>query len=302
MCRFLQACANGHHDAVRFLVDRHAWTDTDVARQALRLACSNGHLDLARWLADAFDLTSHEALVSPEEALFLPRGVELEQAALSLLQWQVTHFHLTRATVPAATLRGTLCNAAEGGQSDVVRWAIQHFDLSSAEIIVPEEHRSILACAAFGGRLELLQWLEARFAWATNEHLVRVEDNGTPLSRACGKGQLEVVQWLVETYQLTKEDLFVGDALALACTTGELATVQWLATRFLLTADDFRHRDCLALRGVVLRWQCCKPLKRAPFDRMMEWLVQTYGLSEDDMEHDAVVIRDVRLRIQSRPA
>lgn len=67
--------------------------------------------------------------------------------------------------------------------------------------------------------------------------------------------RLDVVQWLIEHFQLTAADARTGNNFALrwVCYHGHLVTAQWLVDRFGLTVADTQ-----AVENEALRWACHK--------------------------------------------
>jgi hypothetical protein len=95
---------------------------------------------------------------------------------------------------------------------------------------------------------------------------------------ACKYGHLEIVQWLVETFGLTTEDVKSDNNLAFqwACGYGHLEVAQWLVRTFDLTAEDIRNDN------YVFGWAC--------FDRYLkiaQWLVETFKLTAEDVRSDS---------------
>ena len=87
---------------------------------------------------------------------------------------------------------------------------------------------------------------------------------GAMLSQACKTGNLTLVQWIVETFEITDE-VFYRNNLPLrnACCGGHIEIARFLAEKFALTLEDARSDENAPLRGAacgghfaVVQWLC----------------------------------------------
>ena len=100
---------------------------------------------------------------------------------------------------------------------------------------------------------------------------ITVEDiRAGEILRACPSCP-KFMRWLAMTFELTAEDILVGNFLWGACTGGHLGFAQWLATTFNLTAEDARTQN-------VLYTTCAN----GHFE-LARWLVTTFKLTADDV-------------------
>jgi hypothetical protein len=100
--------------------------------------------------------------------------------------------------------------------------------------------RKILSSACCSGNLELIQWVVAQYEITKAE--ARPPHDDALLGTACLNGDQAVVEWVVDHFDLTAEDIRKGhnEALQSACEGRYAHTIEWLIRRFALTADDLR--------------------------------------------------------------
>lgn len=111
-----------------------------------------------------------------------------------------------------------------------------------------------------------------------------VQEHGAPalreaasstLSYALAKDRMATAQWLVETFDLTADDIRDDDGyiFKLVSCTGSLAGVKWLHRTFALNAADARVCDHVMLRHACNRGD----------QAMVEWLVTTFEFTASDV-------------------
>jgi len=145
-------------------------------------------------------------------------------------------------------------------------------------------------------------------------HFIRALDAKRPLAyhsgwllHACTSGNLKMVRWLVDRFNLTAECAEKERALTYSCVCRHLRIAQWLTDNFGLTIADARVDDNVALRGncwsnhpTVFEW-LAKQYKLPALDtiskgsfvlhkdgkssklEMVKWLIETFELTAKDV-------------------
>lgn len=168
-------------------------------RDLLVVAFRRGCPTVARWLI---------ACYAPSEA-DLRREPILECICdcgdLKTAQWFAARAKLTAADVRAslgAANRNALASACRSGNSRLVRWLIQHFDMTAEDVRRSPTSPLVAACAS--GRLAVAQSLVHRFK------LTAATDGAAgraALQIAYARGDHPMARWLVKDLKLTGEDV-----------------------------------------------------------------------------------------------
>ncbi|RLN91323.1 hypothetical protein BBJ28_00011679 [Nothophytophthora sp. Chile5] len=201
-----------------------------VCRECLPV--SGGSLPHVARLLDAF-------LDEFSDTLTLTRGYLLSGGSLRLLQYLAAHERLTMDPI----LRRWVFNdvvgcAATKGDLKTLRWLLESY--------LPDEFLTkAVDEAAYGGRLDVLEWL-----WSN--HRSRGNWGGTELCGAMYDGHVAVVEWLrthvvlrAESAQKVMED---------AVCSGDMVTLQWLIERFELDMNQALDLACGANQWELACW------------------------------------------------
>jgi hypothetical protein len=161
------------------------------------------------------------------------------------------------------------------GHQEIIRW-LTEITHETVEKIYTTIIQSLSICYE-RGYLHKIQWLTRIFNLdMRNVHAY--------LYTSCTYGQLEVAQWLVETYHLTTKDIlmYYGKILYESCRCGHLTIVQWLVERFQLSSNDI----CSNHGSLIL--QFC--VSEGQLD-ILKWLVKRFHLSINDIcdNHNAIL-------------
>jgi len=144
--------------------------------------------------------------------------------------------------------------------------------------------------AAQNGHLEMVQYLVEKFELTADD--ARADDNFA-LRFAAENGQLETVKYLVDRFELTADDARFDDNYALreAAQNGQLETVQYLVEQFELTADDARADDNYALRSAAENGHL----------EMVQYLVDQFELTAADVTARDHEIQRTAIKKQNQP-
>jgi hypothetical protein len=238
----------GYHDLPSILQAPDAADQLERTPIAFYYACQSGSLDLAQWLAQRFGVRRRVGLPLQRWVDAILRGV-CNAGHLPMARWLVDHFqHGPHAADGYAWNDeqdeneyvwnvAALQDACGNGHLEVAQWFVAHFQIQTLTLgSVRQLGPFIAACG--GGRLAVAKWLAERFR-------LRRNDGRDALHDACRFSCIEVVQWLVASFQFTVADIRVeyhdGGLEVLfsdvwCC--GDLASARWLVRDFKLTLDD----------------------------------------------------------------
>ncbi len=120
--------------------------------------------------------------------------------------------------------------------SGAAEWLVDEFHLTATDARAYADRALRTACRH--RHVDFARWLVARFDIGLPED-GRVRD-GEMLRSACANGDREMVEWLVETYQLGPDDARAcgNEALRGACAAGATDVVESLLWSFMLGAPD----------------------------------------------------------------
>jgi antitoxin component HigA of HigAB toxin-antitoxin module len=105
----------------------------------------------------------------------------------------------------------------------------------------------ILLSSCEYGHLEIVKYLINTFDLKVED--TKGIDDHDALQISCATGHLEIIKFLVDTFKLTAKDIksYNNSALRLSCTHGHLEVVKYLVDTFKLTAEDARSNSNFAL-------------------------------------------------------
>ena len=208
------ACANGHLDAAKLLVEmypddvRYVCTRSRNYNQEspLWIACANGHLKVAQWL--------HQ---NGEDVNFLNSNLEsplwaaCSNGHLDVVRWLFS--------VPTIYL-DTTCVCAASRHLEVVKWLVGE----RMPIVGHDWSAMVVACE--DGNLEVVKWLYMNGASLTDMS----DDLATPMWAACTNGHLDIAKWIysVEMVDLASVNVDGFTYMMGACYSGHLETAKWL--------------------------------------------------------------------------
>lgn len=150
---------------------------------------------------------------------------------------------------------------------------------------------------AEGVPLEQLDRLKQQHKW-TKEGALKVKFdlldpglNGSPLSLAGERGYLEVLKWLVHTFNISIEDIRRCNVsvITMAIEMGRLECVKWLINTFELTIGDAMARNGSALRCAITKG----------YVETVAYLIWYFGLEEyfEELEITEEVRKAVTLEL-----
>ncbi len=208
------ACANGHLDAAKLLVELYPDEIRYVCMRSrnnnhespLWIACANGHLKVAQWLYE-----NGEDVNFLNTKLESPLWAACSNGHLEVVQWLFS--------LPTLQLVD-LCVCAAARHLEVVKWLV------GEKMPIAGGDWSAMVSACVGGNLDVVKWLYLNGASLTAANA----DFETPMWGACANGHLEIAKWI---YSVEMVDLAVTTVDGLtymmaACSSGHLETAKWL--------------------------------------------------------------------------
>jgi len=205
------ACANGHLDAAKLLVElcpgdvRYIRSRNYNQESPLWIACANGHLGVAQWLhANGEDVNLMNCKLES------PLWAACANGHLDVVRWLFS--------VPTIYL-DSLCVCAACRHLEVVQWLV------GENMPFRGDDWSAMVSACEGGNLDVVKWL-----YLNGATLTETTDMVTPMWAACSRGHLVVAKWIysVEMVDLSTVNVDGLTYMMAACSEGHLETAKWL--------------------------------------------------------------------------
>lgn len=138
--------------------------------------------------------------------------------------------------VPRSCFYRALCSACCNGNLLIAQWLQKSAELTPEEICAIDEPLMFAVCST--GHLPVARWIHE-----IAPNIVRHSNAALLLQRACGSGGIiggvEFVEWLVDTFKMTPEDVSTNEdaALHIAQDYQHEAIVKWLKDKFYADAS-----------------------------------------------------------------
>lgn len=116
------------------------------------------------------------------------------------------------------------------------------------------------------GTIELVSWLEVQFGKRNKEDSMKL------LFAACGKGNLEVAQWLISTHFEVRQLSGSEELLKIALRERHLRVAKWLAETLPISSHSYRSIITVAFQSKsakVIKWAITRYHKEITFDTSM---------------------------------
>jgi hypothetical protein len=148
---------------------------------------------------------------------------------------------------------GALWLACHEGRLDFAQWLCRSASFD-AEAVATAQSRALRA-ALEGGHVGVAAWLFDTFPPPTRPIVAAT------FRRVCGRGWLEVAEWMADHLRVTAGDAKMSGAFGEACGEGHLEVAQWLTARFELSPGY-----------VIMHSGACEAAARAPHRHVIDWL------------------------------
>jgi len=208
----------------------------------------------------AFDEAAFNALVAssqgdPKAVLFLV----VRRCRLCTLTW----LH-EQGAVTAHDIRysGAVAAAFRRGRLDFLGWMFSNLDLTSTNAW--EGFNAAFVASAGEGNLQNIQWLHST--------VKERADNKAAFQRAARNGCFDVMIWMHQVFQLTKQDIELG-VFEIVALKGRLDILQWLHTAFAWTIEDLRADENAAL-GMAAN---------NGYLHILKWMKDVFPLATEDV-------------------
>lgn len=246
------ACIYGHLKLAKW-INRKITPSISIKATDMRdpfcFTCGKGHLKTAKWMIETFKITSN---ILEDLWEYVLTNI-CDKGHLNALKWFVEIFNLKKENIIGGE-NYPIYQACLKGHLEILKWLIKTFNLSREDVM--EDNAWIFhyttrgSRANFGlpsfdpfstskSRLEILKLLYNIYGISDEDLL---QNNNYALEAACENGDLEMVKWLVETFNFKNPfdperpvQEYYGALLEVACSWGHTAIGRYLADRFNLT-------------------------------------------------------------------
>ena len=230
------ACLHNSIETAEWLVTTFGITKENACINncdIFELICINGKLEIAKWFIEKFDITADD--IYDEHDKILQSICEIGHLELLIL----VSSKIMGKRLSIHLVQSMIYEASNNGHLDVIEWIVSAFRLGSETFFVDSSLSLTRAC--MNGHLKLAQWVCQTF------DLVKWV-NSNPYSKNCiltnsaGEGRFECVKWFLETFQINPDEVkvLISDAFQHSCAGGHLEIAQLLASKFELTSEDVR--------------------------------------------------------------
>jgi hypothetical protein len=280
--------ANSVLDDICWLKQRLAPTK-DCAAAWISLVARNSDT-VTKWLVNAFGLTRSDVIEGVHAAadgdrdpaldLQLPTPKAPGAAAAAGLEVAPNGCRVNNNnnnnTVSAGSCRGIfhhVCIADNIGAAQVLK---ERFELTAADVISEgDEDEGLLEICSKAGQLDMVKWLTQAFqVHKKSEALMWA------LQASCWTGRLDVAEWICDAFGFREADLLYCDPYQNICayTHGQVAGLQWLTRKFNIR---FNARSKL---DIVAGFQsCCE----SGCITTASWMADTFALPKSAIASDS---------------
>lgn len=264
---FFQACEQGDLDTARQLFEHGDPVMTNsLRRTCLSATCEHGHQHVLEWLCMVWPVADDV------EMLYRAwRG-----AGVCGDTNMVDYLHTTFPLAPDATMKcasAALRAACEHGHEDMARHVASMVQLSVETSCMDICEAWYGACLR--GHVDLVQFLHLQWPLTStineanswdfpDDGMLQASEEcpperqihrhlSTALHNACGSGNMELIEWLIDTYDLDESHVRYDNTQTVcrACYNGHVQVVRWLCETYDLTLADIRGYNNTAFRNAV---------------------------------------------------
>jgi hypothetical protein len=181
---------------------------------------------------------------------------------------------LTREDV-SANEHELLRAAANSGDWVTVQWLAETFNLTSVDARAKDN--AALRGAAGGSYLQVIKYLVESMGLKKSDALDRASGDSAFLA-ACNFDHREVINWLIEKFSMTAEDIRAHDNAALVecASSAHFDTLKLLTEKFGLTLDDLQSPDRVIMKLMI---------EHESVDGIRWLLSRGWILSDAEIEH-----------------
>ena len=261
---FMKTCTGGRLEVVKWLTARFDVKKEHVKRHeciAVRAAARKPyHHETIRWLVEYFGLD----LLDVSRCQFQVLTNALLYGSAESVEWLCTKFHLPISDIADA---GGFRAACHYGQLDKAKWLFSRYGSAL------QDHIPSLIVACDRGHLDVVEWLDGAYRLRLCDILARTMDR-SPFQRACASGNFALVRWLIEHYDIRREDV-IGNGCTFVgvCKKAMVDEAVWFADRFALSNDDEVVMKCRNLIQVSKKGNL----------EVAKWFKQRFGVTRKDV-------------------
>ncbi|KAH3765060.1 hypothetical protein Pelo_3065 [Pelomyxa schiedti] len=233
-----------------------------------------------------------------KKAMALTNGCVLRFCAIfgcrRVPEWILSHFPEDETPVESGTASRCfvlLIYSCVNGRMDYVRWVVSKFPVSS------EEMASAFVTSCHRGQMEVCKFLVEKYGLMA-DHVIRSDP---AIKGTIERGYLDMFQWLVSTYGLTRNNFtkYFASLLRQVFETGNLAFAEWFCTQFEVDQNDTWEILCGIMKTgslQMVKWFTAKfeypwrsassyfiQIANTSHPDFVEWLCDTFPRSCDEL-------------------
>eukprot|EP00039_Didymoeca_costata_P003208 m.66013 g.66013 ORF g.66013 m.66013 type:complete len:538 (-) comp11778_c0_seq2:58-1671(-) len=304
---FAEICKNGHLDVAKWCADYYRCTTddiTDYENVILKAAGEGGHLEVVKWIIETFDIDINDivghdgqsGIIDPicyhghlhvlqwiaqkfpinatktssfkyyyaSACYCTDKSFESQKKRIEMLEWVVSHFDLKRDVM---SLGGPLSNACQSGGLLVAQWLADTWKLTDDD---GKKDLWNFPTVCQKGELEVAKWLVSRFNLSATEARY---SNDSATRDASRYAHVQVVQWLILTFNIPKED-YLKESFSWALNSSCVELIAWVVSHYNMTADDLGKSIGSAFN----------PTHKNLNYPAAQWLVSHFNLTPDDFK------------------
>lgn len=269
---FHKACENGHIEIVQWM---HAAFDLSriYAVPTFENVCKNGHLTVAKWMQETYSMEwNYSAFVKA-----------CSNGHFHVMKWMVEKL------IPLSEMNQLtfgLERACALGNIEICKWIVNIAnikDVRNCTLIV------CLHAACSNGHLLVARWIHDYFVIANKKSVAKYVSKSSYTTdaflNACGKGYLDVAQWICQTYG-SRPSIMLREAFHSGCVNGRLKIVKWIHGTYWLPTSKRFWKDCFVKASYNGHFSTCVWLsKRFDFEPMLKASKQSFFYQIDQHPH-----------------
>lgn len=282
LSEFQNSCLHGHLTEVKRWVESGQITKSDVIMDdtwIVRQICLEGHLEVLKWLSTKFELTRTQVLGHLDGFDFCCRRGHLETA-----KWLFETFQITPDDSPDILTFWWTCRH---GHLEMAQWYHQHLPITKADVVGKDAGSCLFFCVCQDEQFHVADWLLREFSITKFDLFQHQHHMFSLLEIGCEfVSQLEVLKYLVRTFQLTREEALGTDldVLFTCCCRDLLINLEWLIEAFHINKTDMAKHNFFLRPCLSSCW--CEDLK------LVRWLISYFKITPKDIDWDHLYVDD----------
>lgn len=255
--------------AVKWLARQVDYSDHLIAsdHEPYWEACKNGHLALVTWYDKYY---KPPAMARPLEASKM-FNIACTRGHLEVAKWLVTRYELSVPEILHLYSTFSITSLCARGE-EVIRWLFDTYYSQSPDCFDIDE---AFYYASSYGKLSIMQYLVTGGAAVDVQSMFGNRPNSNAFYIACKKGYGDIVQFLADHFDPTKEQVLhaLRHVAANARESSHLAVIRYLVEKYEVTADELGGTS-------TIQTQLLTAIQRGYLE-FARWFVQHYKLPRE---------------------